>query len=141
MMSEAKYAVRYCSKTGNTKKLAEQIAATLGCKAETVDHSIQSKADILFLGCSVYWGGIDPVIKNFIQNLDAKYVKKIVVFSTSALAERAYPGIQRLLKEKEICVSEDNFYCRGEFKFLHKGKPDAQDLKDVSIFARKFLEE
>lgn len=140
-MTEKKYAVRYLSKTGNTKKLAEQIAVTLGCKAATVDQRIPAPADLLFIGASVYWGGIDPAVKTFLKNLDQKQVKKVVVFSTSAFTERAFPGIQKLLTEKGIGVSEENFYCRGQFKMMHKGKPDAQDLKDAAIFAGKFIED
>jgi len=35
-MSGKKIAVRYYSKSGNTKKLGEKIAAVSGCKAETM---------------------------------------------------------------------------------------------------------
>lgn len=58
--------VRYYSRGGNTKKLAEVIAKTAGCKAEQIPAPVDGKADILFLGASVYWGGISAEVKDYI---------------------------------------------------------------------------
>lgn len=140
MKLEKNYGVYFYSKSGNTKKIANAIADSIGCRAKTMDEKITESVDILFLGASVYWAGIDPVVKKFIKSLDASKVKKVVIFSTSALAERAKPDIQKLLSQKGIAVEENDFYCRGEFMLLHKGKPDNQDLKDAAKFARRIIE-
>lgn len=132
-------AVRYYSQTGNTKKLAETIANAVGTTAQTTDVPISDETDILFLGASVYWAGIDHHVKQFIASLDKNKVKKVAVFSTSALAERAFSSIEKLLNNEGISVIRDNFYCRGEFKFMHKGRPNAQDLKDAKEFAVKII--
>ena len=50
-----KVAVRYYSKGGNTKKLAEAIAEAVGEKAQTTDVKLTEDVDILFLCNSVYW--------------------------------------------------------------------------------------
>ncbi|WP_240143869.1 hypothetical protein [Liquorilactobacillus mali] len=43
--------IRYCSKTGNTKKMAELIAEKLGVKAESVATPLSGQVvDILLLG-------------------------------------------------------------------------------------------
>ncbi len=131
--------VAYLSKSGNTKKLADCIAQTVGVKAEVVGNGADVEADVLFLGASVYWAGIDGKVKTFIEQLDPQKVKKIVVFSTSALAERAYPDIKKRLEKKGLQVSADNFYCRGSFAALHKGKPDSEDLKAAAAFAKKVI--
>ena len=39
-----------------------------------------------------------------------------------------------------IPVDEKEFHCRGEFKGLHKGRPDAEDIKAAADFAKKFLD-
>ena len=44
-----KYAVRYYTKTGNTKRLAEAIAKELGVEALPVSETVNEKVDILFL--------------------------------------------------------------------------------------------
>ncbi len=135
-----KSAVVYVSKSGNTKKLADCIAKTLGVEAQDIakDKS-QVEADVLFLGASVYWAGIDGRVKDYIKNLDPKAVKKVVVFSTSALAQRAYSDIAKRLAKRGIEVEKENFYCRGEFRNMHKGKPDADDLKAASEFAKEII--
>ncbi len=140
MSTNKSYGVYYYSKSGHTKKLAVKIADTVGCKARTVDEKVTEHIDVLFLGASVYWAGIDSNVKKFINSLDASKVGKVVIFSTSALAERARPEIQKLLVQKGITVSEKEFYCRGEFTLLHRGKPDAKDLSDVAVFAKRLME-
>lgn len=62
------------------------------------------------------------------------------MFSTSALAERAFPQIQKKLQDKGIRVDTRNFYCRGEFTALHKGRPNQDDLKSAKKFAVKTIE-
>ena len=34
---------------------------------------------------------------------------------------------------------EREFHCKGEFKGLHKGKPDESDMKAAAEFARKIM--
>ncbi|MDO4633578.1 MAG: flavodoxin domain-containing protein [Eubacteriales bacterium] len=131
--------VVYFSKSGNTKKLAECIAQTAGVNAENIGNGAAMEADVLFLGASVYWAGIDGKMKKYIDQLDSKKVKKAVVFSTSALAERAYPDIKKRLEKRGISVAEENFYCRGSFAAMHKGRPNSEDLKEAAAFTKKVL--
>lgn len=131
--------VRYLSKSGNTKKLAEQIAKTVGCEAKSIPSPVTQETDILFLGASVYWGGIDSTMKQYIRTLDYKKVKKVVVFSTSAMSQRAFPELKKMLAEVGIHADERNFYCRGSFKMMHKGRPDAKDLAEAAQFAKKII--
>lgn len=49
-----KIAVRYQSRGGNTKAVAEVIANSLGVKAEAVDNAITQWVDVLFVGGGVY---------------------------------------------------------------------------------------
>ena len=132
--------VRYYSRGGNTKKLAEIIAKVADCKAEAIPAPVDGNVDILFLGASVYWGGISSEMKDYIQTLDKNRIGKVVVFSTSALAERAFPQIQKKLQDKGIPVETNNFYCRGEFTALHKGRPNQDDLKAAKKFAEEIME-
>src|SRR3712207_5158821 len=104
--------VRYLSRGGNTKKLADAIASAAGVEAKNLTAPMNEAVDLLFLGASVYWGGVDQKVKDFIQELDETKVKKVVVFSTSSLAERAFPEIKKLFAGKKVELSEDNFYCR-----------------------------
>ena len=138
-MKAKKIAVRYYSKTGNTQKLAERIATVAGCSAETTEVPLPEKVDILFLGASVYWAGIDKNVKDYIEGLDKNLVGKVAIFSTSALLERAAPSIKKLLTVKKIKIAKEDFYCRGQFASLLKGKPDEDDLIAAEEFARKAM--
>jgi flavodoxin len=138
-MKNTKVAVRYYSQTGNTKKLADKIAETAGCKAETIETDLLEEVDVLFLGASVYWAGIDKSVKNFIDRLDKQKVGRVVIFSTSALIERAYPSISKLLMAKKIKVESKDFYCRGQFASLYRGKPNEKDLRAAEEFTKSIL--
>lgn len=132
--------VKYFTKTGNTKKLADRIARTVGVHAETVGNGKDDEADILFLGASVYWAGIDSEVKKYIEELNPSKIKQVAIFSTSALAERAFPDIKKRLEKKNIKVNNYNFYCRGKFTVMHQGRPNEKDLKDAETFAKKIIE-
>jgi flavodoxin len=77
--------VFYCSKTGNTKKVAETMADVLGCKAESILSDREPvSADILFLGAAVYATfnhEVNPAVSEFIARLDPIKIGKVVLFS------------------------------------------------------------
>jgi len=131
--------VRYFSKSGHTKKIAGAIAKAADCDAKAIPAPVEKPVDILFLGSSVYWAGVSSEVKDYIKSLDKTKIGKVVVFSTSGLAERAYPQIWKCLQEKGIPVDKENFYCRGAFAALHRGHPDENDLKNAAAFTKKVL--
>lgn len=61
------------------------------------------------------------------------------MFSTSALAERAFPAMEKRLREKGVRVASENFYCRGAFAALHKGHPNDEDLEAAVQFTKEVL--
>ena len=133
-----KTAIRYYSRGGNTGKLAQAISEAIGVKAETTDVPLQEDVDILFLGSSVYAYGVDDNVKDFISKINVK-VGKVVNFSTAALIKSTYKQVGKLLAEKGIPQAKEEFYCKGEFGPMHKGKPDENDLKKAAEFARKVV--
>ena len=74
-----KVAVRYYTKTGNTKRLAEAIAAAAGTEALPISTPVTEQVDVLFLGNSYYAFTIDPEVRTFVRNLD-KDKKSIYVY-------------------------------------------------------------
>ena len=38
-----------------------------------------------------------------------------------------------------IPVDEREFHCKGEFKGVHKGRPNDEDLKAVAAFAKSIV--
>ena len=134
-----KAAIRYYSKGGNTEKLALAISKATGLPAETIDVPLLEDVDILFLGSSVYGFDVDDQVKQFISNIDVK-VGKVVNFSTACLVKSTYKQVGKLLAEKNIPLAKEEYYCRGSFGPMHKGRPNQQDLHEAEAFARKMME-
>ena len=134
-----KIAVRYYTKTGNTKRLAEAIAEAIGVEALPISEPLAEPVDLLFLGNSYYAFSIDPEVRDFVRGLDRNTVGKIVNFGTAAMLNSTYRKVKAEADRTGIPMDEREFHCRGEFKGLHKGRPDASDLKAAADFARKIV--
>ena len=134
-----KIAIRYYTKTGNTKKLAEAISAAVGAEAMDVTVPLSEDVDVLFLGSSVYAAGVDEEIKRFIGSINVK-VGKVVNFSTAALLPSTYKQVKKLAEQKGLVMAAEEFHCRGSFQFMHKGKPDADDCAEAAKFAKSVIE-
>lgn len=133
-----KAAIRYYTRGGNTKKLAEAISKAIGVDAMTTAEPLTEDVDVLFLGSSVYAFDVDDEVKNFINNLNVK-VGKVVNFSTAALVKSTYNQVAKLLEKKHIPLAKEEFACKGSFAILHRGKPDADDCEKAAAFAKRML--
>ena len=135
-----KIAVRYYTKTGNTKRLAEAVAEAVGAEALPISTPITEPVDILFLGNSYYAFSIDPEVRDFVKSLNKDMVGRIVNFGSAAMLNSTYKKVKAEADKVGISMDEREFHCKGEFKGLHKGKPDESDLKAAAEFARKIVE-
>ena len=133
------YAVRYFTKTGNTKRLAEAVAGALGVEALPIDVPVTEPVDILFLGNSYYAFSIDPEVRRFVLSLDKDTVGKIINFGSAAMLNSTYKKVKAEADRVGIPMDTREFHCRGEFKGVHKGRPNAEDLQAAADFARAFL--
>ena len=135
-----RFAVRYYTKTGNTKRLAEAVAKAAGTEAFPISKPVDEKTDILFLGNSYYAFSIDPEVRDFIRSLDPKLVGRIVNFGSAAMLNSTWKKVKSEADKAGIQMDEREFHCKGEFKGIHKGKPDEDDLKAAAAFARSIME-
>ena len=129
-------AIRYDSKTGNTRRLAQAMADALNTAAEPVSTPLPGHVDLLLLGSSVYAAGASEEIKQFILKLTPAQVGRVACFGTAALLPSTYPQVSRLLRKQGVAVDEKEFHCRGQFHFMHRGKPDESDLSAAREFAK-----
>ncbi len=129
-------AVRFFSRSGNTKKVAEAMAQAVGVPAVSVDGSdaaLEEKVDVLFIGGALYAYGLDEKLNAYLDTLSADKVGKAVVFSTSWLSKHANDLIKEALQSKGIEVA-DSFYARVRVG----AKISDKQLKAASFFAKKF---
>ena len=134
------YAVRYYTKTGNTKRLAQAIADTLGVEALPISVPVTEAVDVLFLGNSYYAFTIDPEVRVFVRSLDKSKVGRLVNFGSAAMLNSTYKKVKAEADKVGIPMDEREFHCRGEFKGIHRGRPNADDLRAASAFAKSLME-
>lgn len=125
-----KCAVRYYSRSGNTRLLAEAIADELGVEAVSADSSdatISGHIDVLFIGGALYAYGLDKKLVSYIRTLDGDMVGRAVLFSTTWLSKHSFNQMRKELEARGIVVAERTFYA--------KNKPSAERLKEAKAFA------
>ncbi len=128
--------VRYFTKNGGTKKLADAIANAVGAEAKTVDVPLEKYADVVFLGASVYGGKPDPAVVKFIAD-NARSIGKIVVFGSACTSKSTFPAIKSAAAGQAVKTAEMFFQCKGQFWFFNKNRPNDQDCADAADFAKK----
>lgn len=132
------YAVRYYTKTGNTKRLAEAMAKELGVEALPISEPVNEAVDYLFLGNSYYAFNIDPEVKAFVASLDKAKIGKIVNFGSAAMLNSTYKKVKAEADKAGVAMDDKEFHCKGEFKGLHKGRPNESDIAAAVQFVKQY---
>ena len=107
-----KTAVRYFSKLGNTKKIAEAIAQGAGVKAVSIadEPKLPEYVDILFLGGAPYANIMAPELREYAESLKAEQVGRVILFTTSNWSRRTVLALRKLLVNNGIKVDKEYFY-------------------------------
>lgn len=124
-------AVRYYSRSGNTRLVAEAIASALGVPAVSVDApeaALSEQADVLFLGGALYAYGLDRKLVSYIRGLDASKVGRAVLFSTTWLSKHSFDLMRKELAAKGIAAAEETFYVKNR-----AGEAQLQEAKDFAV--------
>lgn len=132
-----KAAVRYQSRSGNTRRLAEAIAEAVGVQALGAAEGPPHEVDTLFVGGGIYAGKLDKSLLKLIGKLEAGKVANLAVFTTSMRSIGAVKLIQAALPEGIDIIGELD--CPGSFLFFNKKRPNDEDLESARGFARKML--
>ena len=144
--------VIYSTKTGNTKKVALEIAQELNCQAisisETSDLSTISLRDFdpVFLGTWIRGGEPSPDMLKFLNQLDQHdNQRKFALFMTWAGGGKsdvlAFKRVKQLLEVKHQKLLDDYFRCLGQtFGLRARGHPDEKDLADARKWARSKIQ-
>lgn len=115
-MSDGRYemnvAVRYYSKLGNTKRIAEAIAKGAGVTAVSIteETALDKGVDLLFLGGAPYANVMAPELRAYAEGLDAANVGRAVLFTTSNWSRRTVRALKKILRQRGIQVDDKYFY-------------------------------
>ncbi|USJ21007.1 flavodoxin family protein [Lactococcus formosensis] len=139
-----KYAVRYASRGGNTRAVADEIAKKIDVKAERISEPLEEEVDVLFLGAGVWFASVTKDMKEYLAALDSGKIKQIVAFSTSGHLESAIKKITAAAKDKGIKVHEESFDLHLNMQGMTFFAPAGGDLtkeqiNEVDIFVDKVL--
>ena len=105
-----------------------------------ITEPLREPVDLLLLGNSYYAFTIDPEVRSFIRSLDKSRVGKIVNFGSAAMLNSTWKKVKAEADKAGIPMLEKEFHCRGEFRGIHKGRPNAEDLAAARAFARSLKE-
>ncbi|MDR3344694.1 MAG: hypothetical protein LBT21_03770 [Oscillospiraceae bacterium] len=134
--------VRYQSRGGNTKTVADAIAKAVGVIAEPIDTPVNEPIDLLIVGGGVYAWGLDTALKTWLKNLDTAKIKRIAAFTTAGGMDKT-KDILEAAKAKGIPVCEETlavkFLLKGHAFFGQAGKAKLNDNQIAAIneFAAK----
>lgn len=111
-----KVAIRYQSRGGNVKAMAEALARGTGVEAIPFDEprgQITEHVDLLFIGCALYNFQLDKDFKEYLKNLPEGLIDEAICFGSSMLTRRPIYLMQDYLKRKNIPISKQAIYSRN----------------------------
>lgn len=127
-------AIRYYSKFGHSKQMAEAIEDIAGAKAATVNTPLTESVDTLYLGAGVFLGKVNGAVMDFIATLTPDKVRNVVCFGSCAIINSPVPQMRKALEARGITVSSQEFTCKGSMGPIHSGHPNAQDIDAFKQF-------
>ena len=132
------FEVVYYSRSGNTKKVAEAIAAELDVRAENVKaKEWLTKDSFVFLGSGCYIGRPGKELQEFIARNDFKG-REVALFGTSAGGGGDEVRIMEELLKSKGALMKGSFYCKGRFFFFFsRGHPSDEELAKAREFAKE----
>jgi flavodoxin len=144
--------VIYSSKSGNTEKVALEVAAELGCKALKITKDFDAKTlpledyDMVFVGTWIYGGEPSTDMQNYLKTLGFNGSNRVfALFMTwaggGASDRLAYQRVKLILEGKGQRLLADYFVCLGKtFGFARKGHPNMEDFAKARKWAKETAE-
>jgi flavodoxin len=140
-----KIEVQYQSRGGNTRAVAEIIAARLGIEAKAIDKPLDNYVDILFLGGGVYKWDVDSQFKEYLERLESKKIGQIVAFSTTGIMKTAINRITEYANKVGIRINKKHLCLRmmlqGHTMLGRKGgNLNDKQIEKIKVFTSEVLE-
>ncbi|MDO4806130.1 MAG: hypothetical protein Q4A07_02655 [Coriobacteriales bacterium] len=112
-------AIRYQSRGGNVKEIAEIISQGVDVEPISIDDPrapITKHVDLLFIGGALYKFALDPGLEEYIANLPEGIASKAIVFGSSWLTHRPVLLIKERVKARGIDIHPSAMWMRGKPK-------------------------
>jgi flavodoxin len=142
--------VIYATKSGNTKKVANAIAAALGCpcikiSADTSPSAVDLEPyDLVFMGTGIYKGEPSEDLLSYLQKISPKTSRRFALFVTcfgwgKEIADENVVGtLKAALTAKGQRMLDNRFSCfGGGLGFVKRGHPNSEELADAKRWAKE----
>ena len=109
-------AIRYYSRGGNVRAMAEALARGTGVDAISIDEPespITEHVDLLFVGGALYNFRLDPTFKEYLDSLPEDLIEEVVCFGSSMLTRRPIYLMQDVFKAKGIKLNKQAVWSRN----------------------------
>ena len=143
----------YYSESGNTEKVAEAIAGAIAGDIKRVEETKPEELvdyDLIFIGTPVHGSRPAKKIEDFLDELPQLQGKKAAAFCTTHIGgdETTFKLIREKLEKKGI-IFIDGFSCLGWSRLIgnfgprifNRGRPNSEDLRKASEFAKRVISE
>ena len=125
--------VAFFSAGGRTRRVALRLAEAIGAPV----YEIRPK--VPYTSADLNW--MNRRSRSSLEMKDPDKVGRIVNFGTAALLNSTWKKVKAEAEKKGIAMDEREFHCRGEFKGMHKGRPNKKDLEEAAAFVRSVISE
>lgn len=136
---------------GNTRRVAERIAAELGAEVvepEAVDVDTLADYDLVGFGSGIYFWSADPRLQQLVDRLPHATGGRAFTFFTSGSPDLPFRSFTNSLRNRLRAKGFDilgSFDCRGFDSVgplriiggLNKGRPNSEDLDRAAGFAAR----
>ena len=129
-----KVAIRYFSRGGNVRTMAEAIGRGAGIEPISIDEpgaEITEHYDLLFIGSALYNFQLDKTFKEYLEAIPEDLVDEVICFGSSMLTRRPIYLMQDYFKAKGIKINKQAIYSRN--------KPNDDLIGVIEYFAKNEL--
>ncbi|MDD3187548.1 MAG: flavodoxin domain-containing protein [Bacilli bacterium] len=126
-----KETIIYSTITGHSKRIALKIKEALNIEIFNIKENPNlSNIETLYIISGIYGGKSSEELVKYVQDFKNKQFKKVVLITTACGKNEKQKEIRKILEEKEIFVSSDEYTCPGSFLIFgcHPNKKDINKL-------------
>ena len=150
-MDSVKPIVLYSTKSGNTRKIADEIASELRCESLRISQANSMAVkdlndfDLVFIGTGIRFGNPNEDMVRYLRTIELKRPRSFALFitwgGTGITNQEVIAKLKMILESKGQKVIDDYFLCFGgrQFSLLRRGHPNDEDIKAARTWGKRIV--
>jgi len=144
-----KILVLYSTKTGNTQKIAQAIAAETNAELVKVtnpdptENVVLTDYDLIFVGTGIRAGNPFPEMVTYLNTIDLQEPKTFAIFLTWGGAgktnEIVSGKVRKILESKNQKVIDGFFSSYGKWNMRKNSRPNENDINEAKTWAQNTI--